>query len=462
MTQTFVAAGAVSTGNNPASLTPAMPAGLAAKDVAIVFATIRSVTASISGVAGWTLLGALANIAVYGKVVAAGEAAPVVTFTGGAAGDDATAQVAAWRGSEPYVEGILFAAQANVSAQNVAFPGLTVPADGHVVIVGGWKQDDSTGWAALASYTEIGESNPTAGNDASMAWDYRIETTATNLVAGSFTVTGGAAAVSKGFNLLLRPAAAISVIEQDVYPPRVLVTVSGLTLGDDVAVYRQVAGVRTLLRAGSAADVTDPSFVVLDAELPFGIPVAYVAVVGGAEYVTASASYVLTGGKVAVSDAVGGTAAEVVILSWPERTRDGAASVFNVAGRNVGVGQGIGQATGAVELVAETTSAADNLTAVLDGATSGIVQFRQPGGYDGVDVYAFVTGYSVRRWSQDGTDQRRVFALQIAEVDGWAALLEARAFTYQDLEDLYAGLTVATLNADYPTYLALAQADLSS
>lgn len=461
MTQTFVAAGAVSTGNNPATLTPAMPAGLAAKDVAVCFATIRSVTATPS-VAGWVTLGTQANIGVFAKVCAAGEPSPVVTFTGGAAGDDATAQVAAWRGSEPYAEGILFSAQTNVSAQNVAYPSLLVGADGHVVVVGGWKQDDSTGWAPIASYTEIGESNPTAGNDASMAWDYRIETAAANLAAGSFTVTGGAAAVSKGFNLLLRPAAAITVTEQDVYPPRLLVTVSGLTVGDDVSVYRVVAGVRTLLRAGSAADVTDPSFVVLDAELPFGIPVAYVAVVGGAEYATAATSYVLTGGKVAVSDAVGGTAAEVVILSWPERTRDGAASVFNVAGRNVVVGQGIGQATGAAELVAETTSAVDNLTAVLDAATSGIVQVRQPGGYDGVDAYVAVTGYAVRRWSQDGSDQRRVFALQIAEVDGWSPLLEARAFTYQDLADVYAGLTYATLNSDYGSYLALAQADLSS
>jgi hypothetical protein len=70
----------------------------------------------------------------------------------------------------------------------------------------------------------------------------------------------------------------VTVDEQDVYPPRVLVTVTGLTIGDFVTVYRVVAGERTAVRQG-AAEAVDVAFLVLDAELPFGTPVRYVAVV---------------------------------------------------------------------------------------------------------------------------------------------------------------------------------------
>jgi hypothetical protein len=282
-----------------------------------------------------------------------------------------------------------------------------------------------------------------------------------NLAAGSFTVTG-VAAVSKGLTLLVRPAAAIAVATQTSYPTRTLVSVTGLTLGDDVSVYRQVAGVRTLLRAGTAADVLDPSFLVVDAELPFGVAVSYVAVVNSfAEYATSSTVYTLTGGKVALSDAVGGVAAETVILSWPERAYDTNSSVYRAGARNIVVSGPLGQFASTVEFFVETTSAVENLRTVLAEATSNTVQIRQAGGYDGVDCYVAVLKVAERRWSQDGSDQRRVIAVDVVEVDGWASTLEARGFTYQDVADYYGTANYTTAEADYATYLAAAQGDFT-
>lgn len=258
-------------------------------------------------------------------------------------------------------------------------------------------------------------------------------------------------------------AVAIDATAQDVYPPRVLVAVTGLTLGDDVVVYRQVAGQRTPVRAGSAEDVADTSFLVIDAELPFGVPVTYVAVVNGADtYETTADTYTLPGGKVAVSDAIQALAAEVVILAWPEKTYPRQVSVFQVGGRNAVVSGPIGQASGTIELFVETTSASRNLDEVLRAATEGVVQIRQPGGYDGVDSYQAVLSATERRFSQDGSDERRIWSLDAAETDGWSPGLVARGFTYDDLAAAYTGLDYDDLEGDYATYLDLARADLST
>lgn len=462
MSITFVGAGAAATANN-APVAPALHASTAAGDLVLVLASIRGTSATVTTPAGWTRIGGTENVAVFGKIAAASEPAPTVAFAGGAAGDDTIGQAATFRGMEPYAGSVAFNIQTNASAANVAYPALTVSYDNHCVIVGGWKQDDSTGWAPVASYTEIGESNPTAGNDASMAWDYRIETTAASLSAGSFTVSGGLSAVSKGFTLLIRPAAAIAVQTQDSWPVRTLVSVTGLTLTDDVAVYRVVAGERTLLRAGTATDVTDPAFLVVDAELPFGVQVSYVAVVNSfAEYATGATTYTLTGGNVALTDAVNGTAAEVRILSWPSKTYDTNSTVFRAGARNIVVSGPLGQYGSTLELFLETTTAANALRELLASATGNTMQIRQPGGYDGVDSYFTVLRYEDRRWSQDGSDERRIFSLDVAEVSGWAAVLEAQGFTLQDIADFYGTSgTLADIDADFSTLLDIALADFT-
>lgn len=202
---TYIGAGAFATGNN-ASLVPALPGSIADGDTLLCYATIRNSGTGTVGTApsGWQTLLSFGNIAILGKVYATGDTAPTVTFSGGVANADTTAQIAAFRNLPLNV--VASATQLNGSAQNVAYPALTVPNNASVVIVAGWKQDDSTGYAQLAGMTEIGETNPTAGDDASAAWDYVIQTTASNISASSFTVSGGASAISRGITLSLGPA----------------------------------------------------------------------------------------------------------------------------------------------------------------------------------------------------------------------------------------------------------------
>lgn len=309
---------------------------------------------------------------------------------------------------------------------------------------------------------------------AAKAWDaagaepssYQVSVTDTVITAG--TLAGVACRRETGntnANLAAEYAefeaatTGLEVTEQDSWPPRVLLTVTDLIAGDAVELYRVVAGARTLVRAGADGDVEDVSFLRIDAELPFGVPVHYVAVVEGEEYASAPVTYVLDGGKVALSDAVSGLAAEVIIAAWPERDWVRDATTFRPAGRNVVVAGPLGQYEGQVELYVESWSSGENLLALLRGATQGIVQVRQPGGYNGVDAYWAVLGATERRLSQDGSDDRRMWVLDVAETDPWAASLEARGTTLADLADAYEGQTLADVAADYATLLLLAQAD---
>jgi hypothetical protein len=253
----------------------------------------------------------------------------------------------------------------------------------------------------------------------------------------------------------------IDVIQQDVWPPRVLVTASSLQVGDTVALYRVVAGDRFLVQNGSTTSSPDVAFFRVDAEIPFGIPVSYVAVINNDETSSVGVVYTLTGGKVAVSDAISGLAAEAVIWAWPEKAYSNQATLFQPGGRNVVVSGKLGQFEADVELYTDALSSGENLLDLLRGATQGIVQVRQAGGYGDVDCHVVVTSYRPRRFSQDGSDEKRIHALHVVEVDGWASALAATGFTYQDLADTYVGLTYAQLNADFPTYLALAQGDFS-
>lgn len=455
MTATHVNVGTAAHADN-ATVVPALPVGIVAGDTLLLLAANRSVTATVTTPAGWTPLGSLANVSLFGKIWNGTDPAPNVTFAGSVAGDTCSAQIDAWRGLSLNVG--LSASLTNISAQNIAYPALTPPRNQAVVFVLGWKQDDWTSVTQLVGMTEIAEAFTVVGNDQGLVWDYVVQTTATAVGASSFVVTGGLAAVSKGLVVALEATPVITTTLQPEWPPRVLVTVTGLTLGDVVSVYRVVSGARTAVRAGSIAAADDVSFVVLDAELPFGVPVSYLVSVNGMEASTASTTYTLTGGKVALTDAVGGQSAEVVIRAWPEKAYDRRTSRFRAGGRNIVVAGELAGYSGTIELFTETTSSRDNVAALLDGATEGTIQIRQPGGYDGVDSYVVVTGWIERRFSQDGTDQRRTLLLDVVEVEGWAPALEARGYTLQDVANAYTGLTLANLGADYATLLALAQA----
>lgn len=459
-TITYVGAGTTATAVN-ASVTPVAHASTTTGDLVIVAASIRnSGTGTVVLPADWTSLVDFGNVRVMAKIWD-GVAIPAITFAGGAANADCIGETATYRGvsREALVAVAASATQLNGSAANIAYPGLTVARDRHLALLVAWKQDDATAVSTPATMTAtVSALNVIAGDDAFQSVHHVIQTTAANIASGTLTMTGGAAAISRVVLLALKPAATFTATEQATYPPRVLLTLADLTIGDDVALYRVVGGVRTAVRAGTAVDVTDPSFLVLDAEIPFGVPVSYVATVNGVEYTTSPVTYTLPGGKVALSDAITGLAAEVVVSAWPSQSYDPRSSVFRVAGRNIVVSTPTSMWTGSLELYVEATSSVENLRALIANATEGILQIRQPGGYDGVDAYFVAVGVAIRRYSQDGSDERRIIALDAVEVEGWAPALEAQGFTYADLEAAYTGLTYADLAGDYATYLLLAQA----
>lgn len=260
----------------------------------------------------------------------------------------------------------------------------------------------------------------------------------------------------------------ISALEQDTYPPRVAIALTGLTLGDQVAIYREVTSVRTLVRGGSVDSAPDTGFVVVDDELPFGVPVAYVGVVEGSEYSTTPTTYDLPGGKVALTDAITGLVAEVVIVAAGEKVYARDSTRFRVGGRNIVVSSPLPDAEGSYELVVDTTTLRDALMELLAGATQGVVQIRQPGlslvsgdPYDGIDAYLAVDRVTERRYSQDGSDPRRLITIEFAEVEGWSDDLTARGFTYGDVEAYYTGVTYGDVAGEFSTYLDAMQGDFS-
>jgi hypothetical protein len=470
VTISFVAAGTAATGNN-ASVAPALPAGVAAGDLLLAVASIRnSGTGTVTGATGWAHVSDFGNLSVLGRYYTTGLTAPTITFAGGVANADTIARIVALRGVAPdQLAQAVSATLLNGSGQNITYPALDVPEDKYALLMALWKQDDATSLTTPAGWTAVGLTATTTGDDALQALFYQIQTTEADITSSSSTVTGGTAAISRGLLLALKPAAAIAVNVQDVYPPRVQVSVTGLTIGDSLAIYRSVAGQLTLVRGATFDAVTDTAVVVVDAELPFGVPVLYTAVADDtATYSTAASTYDLPGGKAVLSDAITGAAAEVVVQSIGDQAYTRGGARLRAGGRNIVVTGPAGQAEGSYVLYTEAFSAFENLLALLASATEAIVQLRQPGisalsgdPYDGVDAFLAVDAWSVARYSADGSDGRRLTTIQFAVTDGWASTLQNQGYTYDDMSTFYTSGTYADVGADFTTYLDLAQGDFS-
>lgn len=199
----FVAAGTGIADNNGGSLTPGLPAGIQKGDLLLIFASIRnSGTGTVSGATGYTTLLSFGNIALLGKIHTGTESAPTVTFSGAVAGADSIAQMAAFRHTQLQV--VTSATQLNGSAANIATPLLRHARRNNCVVLNmGWRQQDWASVATLAGYTEIGEPDSGGGDNAGNVWDYLIQTTATDVAADSFVVTGGVNGISRAMVVML-------------------------------------------------------------------------------------------------------------------------------------------------------------------------------------------------------------------------------------------------------------------
>jgi hypothetical protein len=205
-TVTFVSAGTAAHAAN-ASVAPGLPAGRAAGDALLILAATR---ASAQGTptpapTGYTELVNAGNVRVHAKTAGSSESTPTVGFTGaGGATMSVSAQMCAFRGAQA-VLGATPAAVLNGVAQDMATLAYTPVVDNSVLVWVGWKQDDWTSTTRPAGVpADIGSSSTTLGDDQGIAWAYQIQTVKTAVGASSFTVTGGAAAVSRGivFELL--------------------------------------------------------------------------------------------------------------------------------------------------------------------------------------------------------------------------------------------------------------------
>lgn len=213
---TFIAAGAVSYGDN-ASLTPALPAGMT-PDVGQAMIAVVFCRQTGSGIVGAAPTGYEEILrspdqdwVIFGRYYRTGDAAVQYTFSGGAAGNTTGAVVLGFSGlslvpdknvRNNYPLG--YARSVNASAQNVAFPTFVLRRASSMAFIIGKKDDDWTSVAAIT--TERVDSSSLTGNDIGIVINTSVPGAAPSTVSGnSFTVTGGAAAVSEGVTLGLRP-----------------------------------------------------------------------------------------------------------------------------------------------------------------------------------------------------------------------------------------------------------------
>lgn len=203
---------------NNASIVVDPPDSYDGDDLIILVASIRnSGTGTVNTPAGWTTILTSGNVSVFGWVEAreftgTGAIEPTtVTFSGGAAGADCLGQMFAIRGTAAHRLGIAAAlhasaAQLNGSAQNCAMPALTVSQDNCAIVALVWKADNFTSASNPYGFTEFPVVvSSTLGDDACMFVAWGIQSTATSYGALTYTISGGAAAISRGIMLAFLP-----------------------------------------------------------------------------------------------------------------------------------------------------------------------------------------------------------------------------------------------------------------
>lgn len=199
----YVGAGTPAHGNN-ASVAPTLPGSLSDGDLLVLVAAIRnSGTGAPVEPDNWDTLKVFGNLGLFTRRYRTGVSAPTVTFSGGVANATTSAAIIAVRDTTA----VLLtdpATQLNGSAANIATPALAIARDYCLILAAAWRQDDWTGSAAPAGFTEAIDTSSTGGDDQGITLAYRIDTTAAAVAAGSFTITGGASAISRSIVVALR------------------------------------------------------------------------------------------------------------------------------------------------------------------------------------------------------------------------------------------------------------------
>lgn len=215
-----------------ATVVPALPTGLAVTDLLLELAAIRnSGTGTPNTPAGYAVVVAFANMAIFAKAASSSEAAPSQSFTGGVAGATTSAQTAAFTRAGTTVLGTP-ATQLNGSAQNIAYPGLTPGSDDCIILLAVWKQSVNTGMTTPAGFTPIANTSSALGSGQSMAWYFQIQTAATAISSGTITVSGGVSAISRA---VVAAVSGVPPVTANSLFRRIVGTVDSVPVGTDIA-----------------------------------------------------------------------------------------------------------------------------------------------------------------------------------------------------------------------------------
>ncbi|WP_392971199.1 hypothetical protein [Streptomyces sp. LN245] len=314
----------------------------------------------------------------------------------------------------------------------------------------------------FGTVTERADAAVATGNGATAALASCTVSSGTATVAPTVTATLASASIGIAGVMRIREASSdIAVSAQSVFPPRNLVSATGLT-GDDIvtiSLLRQAGSDLEPVRAASSVDVTgQASFLRVDAEQPFGISLTYSAVltdVNGTQWTITASPITSTVTSDVISDAIRGVGAAVKIESPLEWKRDRDATQFNVGGRIVVVGKPRSTRSGTITVRTETDSDGDALNDLLDAATEGTILVRKQTSLSRLDgTYALLDDTESPNWY----DTYRWFALSLVKADDWPAVMEAAGFTLQDIANNFSILS--DISAFFPTnLLAIAQYD---
>lgn len=223
-TAAFIAAGAPAYADNT-TVQPALPAGMTADagQLLVVVATRRQTGAGVLGAApaGWTeILTNGSNVKLFGRYYVTGVTAPTIAISGGSAGDTVGAVMLGFSGlslnldkntyTGSYPNG--FVESVNASAQNILYPAYLNRRTNSAMLLIGVKDDDWTSVATIAGTSELVDSSSLTGSDIGIVVDFYNPGAPSTVISQSFTVTGGASAVSNGLVVGLRPLQTATVV----------------------------------------------------------------------------------------------------------------------------------------------------------------------------------------------------------------------------------------------------------
>ncbi|MGW0993537.1 hypothetical protein ACWD5V_09540 [Streptomyces sp. NPDC002523] len=478
MTISYVGAGASASGTT--SITPTYPAGATTGQLAVLQVMSGGSGNPVpSTPSGWTLSGTIAGgggtfgsgvgprrLTWYMRELAGIDAAPTTAIpssTGAVIGGQifvlSRTAGTGWRWATAFGENTTSSTAFSAPGQS----GLTFVAGDFVAL--GYSLGLSTSSIGSESATASGVTfgtfthqinvSITTGNGGRLGMAWATVTTGAGTPTPTVTATLSAATTGVAGVLRIREASSgVTATAQSVFPPRNLVSATGLT-GDDIVtatLYRQAGTNLTPVRAASSIDVTGQSSLLrVDAEQPFGVSLNYAAVltdINGNQWTVYSSPITSTVSSDVVSDAIRGIGAAVKIESPLGWKRDRDATQFNINGRIVVVGKPRSARSGTITVRTETDGDGDALNSVLDNATEGVILVRRQNSLARLDgTYALIDDSEDPNWY----DEFRWFQLNVVQADDWPDVMEAAGFTLADIAANFS--TLADIAAFFTTNL---------